>query len=112
MLGLSERLLQRVKFRLHGPARKGRQLVGKALVRNMGAMRSVKGVIHVQIAQCCHSIDHYRILFLLAREYESLLQQRHSAIAQSSDGSFRFIASATWYEYHRPGHERVRAGLR
>src|SRR3546814_13710947 len=84
MLGLSERLLQRVKFRLHGPARKGRQLVAQTLGRNMGAMRSGNGVIHVQIAQRCHSLAQSRIILFIACVQASIFEHSDLAIVTRS----------------------------
>ncbi len=52
MLGIAERLFERLQLGLHRPAGEGRQHVRQPLGRGMGAVGGGEGVVDVEIADC------------------------------------------------------------
>ncbi len=83
--GLPSAMRQRLELRLHGAARKGRQLVRDALGRGVGAMGGREGVVDVEVAELGEPFDDRRIVLFLALVEAGVLEQQDVAVLELGD---------------------------
>ncbi len=93
-LRIAERDRERLELRLHGAAGKGRQLVGDALGRGVGAVGGGEGVVDVEVAELGEAFDDRRVVLFLALVEAGVLEQQDVAVLHFGDGGGGDVADA------------------
>ena len=101
-VGIAERLRQRLQLRLHRAAGVGRQLVGEALGRGVGAVGGGEGVVDVDVAELGELVDEGRVVLFLRLVEAGVLEQQDVAVLHRGDRLRRPVADAVGGEGDRP----------
>ena len=110
-LGAAQRRLERLQLGLHQPPGIGRQPLGQAGDRGVGAVRDRECVVDVEIAQRGELVGEGRVALLLAGMEAQVLEQRHAALGQRIDHGMRQLADAVRREAHVDPAQRLDSGL-
>jgi hypothetical protein len=85
-LRIAERRVERIEFAAHGFAGIGRDVVGDAFGRGVGAMGGREGVVDVEVAEIRQLLGEDRIIGLFRRVEAYVFQKNHAASVQIANG--------------------------
>ena len=103
--------LKRLQLGLHQPPGVGRQPLGEAGDRGVGAVRDRERVVDVEVAQRGELVGEGRIALLLAGVEAQVLEQRHAAVRQGIDHGVGELADAVGREADVDAAQRLRQRL-